>query len=274
VLGLVRLRASIRRWPSPNAQVKVVSIASPAGTRIDGRHRKGNPRVKLRGRTAIVTGSASGIGKALAIGLSKEGAAVAVADIDFANAETAVGEISKQGGNAFAVRVDVSDSASVGAMAKAVLRQFSRVDILVNNAGIVSHYPLLELPEAEWDRVLNTNLKGVLLCVQSVAPSMIESGGGAIINISSVAAEVPTPDYVHYGVSKAGILQLTKSMAVALGPHNIRVNAVQPGPVRTPMNAEILSRPGRWWVRWCSWLPRRRAISQGPACTWMVGMSY
>ena len=200
--------------------------------------------MRLQGKVAIVTGSGRGIGKALAIGLSKEGAAVAVADIDFDNAKATAAEISKQGGSALAVWVDVSDSASVKKMAETVVKRFGKIEILVNNAAIVSHYPLLELPEEEWDRVLNTNLKGVLLCVQSVAPSMIESGGGAIINISSIAADLPNPDLAHYGASKAGILSLTKSMAIALAPHNIRVNAIQPGTIRTPMNIDTLSQPG------------------------------
>jgi NAD(P)-dependent dehydrogenase (short-subunit alcohol dehydrogenase family) len=211
---------------------------------MDEPHKGGKLKMRLQGKVAIVTGSGRGIGKALAIGVSKEGAAVAVADIDSDNAKATAAEISKQGGSALAVWVDVSDSASVKKMAKTVLERFGKVDILVNNAGITSHYPLLELPEEEWDRVLSTNLKSVLLCVQSVAPSMIENRGGAIVNVSSVAADVPTPDYAHYGASKVGVLQLTKSMAIALAPYKIRVNAIQPGTIRTPMNIDTLSEPG------------------------------
>ncbi len=199
--------------------------------------------MRLQGKVAIVTGSGRGIGKALAIGFSKEGAVVAVADIDFDNAKATAAEISKQGGSALAVWVDVSDSASVKKMTETVFKGLGKIDILVNNAAIASRYPLLELPEDEWDRVLNTNLKGVLLCVQSVAPYMIKSGGGAIINISSLGAELPVPELAHYGASKAGVYSLTKSMAVALAPHNIRVNAVQPGTIRTPMNVDRLSQP-------------------------------
>jgi len=240
VFSHLRKRLSrLRRHRSGTA-----STHTPPKTSMDEPHKGGRVKMRLQGKVAIVTGSGRGIGKALAIGVSEEGAAVAVADIDSDNAKATAAEISKQGGSALAVWVDVSDSASVKKMAKTVLERFGKVDILVNNAGITSHYPLLELPEEEWDRVLSTNLKSVLLCVQSVAPSMIENGGGAIVNVSSVAADVPTPDYAHYGASKVGVLQLTKSMAIALAPYRIRVNAIQPGTIRTPMNIDTLSEPG------------------------------
>lgn len=195
----------------------------------------------LTDKVAIVTGAGAGMGAATAAALARAGASVAVADIDAKAAEATAREI---GDRAVAIPVDVASGPSVAAMVDRVVREVGPVDILINNAGIVSHYELLELPEAEWDRVLAVNVKGPLLCTQSVAPSMIAQGGGTIVNMSSIAADLPTPDVAHYGASKAALSQLTKSMALALAPHGIRVNAVQPGTIETHMNAATLADPG------------------------------
>jgi len=199
--------------------------------------------VRFDDRVCLVTGAGSGIGRALALAFAQEGAKVAAADVDIDSARATVAAVEATGGMAHAVQVDVAESTSVRAMAEDVLAQWGRVDVLVNNAGVASRFPALELPEAEWDRVLSINLKGVFLCTQSLAPSMIQRGGGVIVNISSVAAAVPTYDAAHYGASKAGMRQLTKSLAVGLSKHNIRVNAVQPGTILTPMNESALADP-------------------------------
>lgn len=199
--------------------------------------------IRLKGKVAFVTGAGSGIGRAIALGMGREGGAVVVADINLPSARSAASELDQAGARALALELDVSDPKSVKAGVHAALAEFGQVDILINNAGVISSVPVLAMPEDEWDRILNTNLKGVLLCSQSVAPSMIERGKGTIINMSSVAAEVPTPDYAHYGASKAAILHLTRSLAVALGRYGIRVNAIQPGTILSPMNAAALSDP-------------------------------
>jgi NAD(P)-dependent dehydrogenase (short-subunit alcohol dehydrogenase family) len=200
--------------------------------------------MRLQNKVAIVTGAGRGIGKAIALAFAREGAAVVVVDIDAATAQATAAEITQRDRRATALQVDVSSKRSVEHMVHATMEEYGRIDILVNNAAVVDHYPLLELPEEEWDRILNTNLKGTFLCSQSVAKVMLAAGSGVIINLASIAADLPTPETAHYGASKAAIKQLTKSMAVALGKHNIRVNAIAPGTIRTPMNMAILSQPG------------------------------
>jgi NAD(P)-dependent dehydrogenase (short-subunit alcohol dehydrogenase family) len=191
-------------------------------------------------KVAIVTGGAQGMGKAIALALAREGLAVSVADISFPGAETTAAAIVSQSGRAIAVHVDVSQSRSVSRMIDDTLAKFGRLDVLVNNAGIIGHMSILDLTEAEWDRVLAVNLKGTFLCCQFAARAMAVSNGGAIINISSLSAEIPEPECAHYGISKAGVLHLTKSFALALAKHNIRVVAVAPGTIRTPMNDDLL----------------------------------
>ena len=198
----------------------------------------------MRDRIVVVTGGGRGIGRATAVACAREGAIVAVADIDLSGAESTVSLIAERKGQAIPIETDVSRYESVRAMVDQVLARYGGIDALVNNAAIVKHTPPLELSEGEWDEVLAINLKGTLLCCQLVARVMMPKRRGSIINLTSIAADLPTPDYVHYGVSKAGIKHLTKSFAVALGKHNIRVNAVAPGTIRTPMNEEALARPG------------------------------
>ncbi len=200
--------------------------------------------MRLRDRVAIVTGGGQGMGRAIAIALAGEGAAVIVADTDLPKAEATVAAIAERGGRATAMDVDVSQHTSIVRMVEQTLARYGRIDILVNNAGVIGHMPLLELTEKEWDRVLEINLKGTFLCSQQAAKAMLASKGGVIINLSSISADLPEPECAHYGVSKAGVTHLTKSFAVALGKHNIRVIAIAPGTIRTPMTDDFLGRPG------------------------------
>jgi len=200
--------------------------------------------VKLHERVAIVTGGGQGIGRAITVALASAGARVSVADINPRTARETAAVVCNSGGSATAIQVDVSQRASVARMVEHTLSMYGKLDILVNNAGVIGDVPFLELSEAEWDRVLGVNLKGTFFCAQVAARAMIASQSGVIVNISSISAELPEPDCVHYGVSKAGVAHLTKSLAVSLGKHNIRVIALAPGTTLTPMSTEFLGRPG------------------------------
>ncbi|MDQ7849514.1 MAG: 3-oxoacyl-ACP reductase family protein [Armatimonadota bacterium] len=193
------------------------------------------------GRVALVTGAGRGIGRATALALARAGAHVAVnyhTSID--GAEAAVREITGLGRRAIAVRADVADSARVTSMVEAVLRQMGRIDILVNSAGTASRIATTDLTEAEWDRVVDVNLKGAFLCVRAVLPTMMAQRWGRIINISSIAGQTGGRLGAHYAAAKAGLLGLTKFLARELGPWGITVNAVAPSGIPT----DLLSQTG------------------------------
>jgi len=199
--------------------------------------------VRLENKVAIVTGGGRGNGRAIALGFAREGADVAVADINLDNAKSVAGGIRDLGRRGFPVRVDVADRVSVENMVEEVYKEFDRVDILVNNAGVIGRVPFLEVSEEEWDRVLDINLKGAFLCGQAVAKRMVEAGnGGVIINITSIMTERTTPTTVPYCASKGGLRTLTNGMAVALAPYNIRVNAISPPIIWTDMSDALLSK--------------------------------
>jgi NAD(P)-dependent dehydrogenase (short-subunit alcohol dehydrogenase family) len=188
--------------------------------------------LELEGRTALVTGASKGVGKGIALELARRGCRVAVNyNSDDAGARAAVRAIEQAGGSAFAVQANVGLSHQVNRMFEETLARFSRLDVLVNNAGVQTWKPLLELTEAEWDRVLDTNLKGCFLCTQQAARAMKDSGGGSIVNIGSGCNKVAFPNLVDYTASKGGIEQFTKVAAVELGKYKIRVNCVAPGAV-------------------------------------------
>lgn len=186
----------------------------------------------LSGKTALVTGASKGVGKGIALELAREGCNVAVNyHSDPAGASGTCRDIEALGRRAIALQADVGRADEVDRMFAAFSAEFPRLDILVNNAGIQTWKPLLELAEADWDRVIATNLKGCYLCTQRAARLMQASGGGRIINIGSGSNKFAFPKLVDYTTSKGGIEMFTKAAAVELGPHRITVNCVAPGAV-------------------------------------------
>jgi len=189
--------------------------------------------MRLQGKNAVVTGAGSGIGRAIAIGYAREGARVVAGDIDAATADATAETIRAAGGECIAVAVDVAVKAEVDALFAVALGACGRIHVLVSVPGISTTRAFLDLPEEEWDRVLDVSLKGHYLCGQVAARHMTEHGGGAIVNISSICDEVAQADYSHYVASKGGVRMLTKAMAMELAGHGIRVNAIAPGPTDT-----------------------------------------
>lgn len=186
---------------------------------------------RLEGQAALITGAGRGIGKGIALELARAGCRVAVNDIDAEAAAQTVAEIDDIGAEAFAVRADVGSRAEVETMFDFVIASFGRLNLLVNNAGVQTWQPLLEVSEADWDRVINTNLKGTFLCTQFAARHMKDAGGGSIVNIGSGSNKLPFPRLAAYTASKGGIEMFTRVAAVELGPYLIRVNCVAPGAV-------------------------------------------
>ena len=187
--------------------------------------------MRLQGKHALVTGAGRGIGLAIAKALAREGASVAIADLDGGRAEAAAASV---GGRALSIRADVADPESVAAMVGTALEAFGRLDILVNNAGIGGNTPFLETSLEEWRRILDVNLTGAFLVAQAAAREMVRAGGGGrIVNIASLSGQRGGHGRAAYGSAKAGLELLTKVMAVELAPHGINVNAIAPGPIET-----------------------------------------
>lgn len=192
--------------------------------------------MELQGRVALVTGAGRGIGAAIADVLAGRGAGVAVADVNKDAAGSTAQQLDASGNEALAVEVDVSDEKSVAAMVDTVIKRFGKIDILVNNAGVGNFSALPEVEEADWDRVVGINLKGVQLCSRAVLPHMQTAGYGKIVNLASMGGQVGglkvAPDYV---ASKAGVIGLTKSYARYGAQYGILANAVSPGPTESEM---------------------------------------
>lgn len=194
---------------------------------------------RLEGKVAIVTGASGGIGMATARKFAAEGARVVLADLDAARVEALARELADSGARALAVRVDVTDRPSVGAMVVRTLDAFGRIDCLVNNAGITIDARLVKMSAEQFDKVIDVNLKGVFLCTQAVVDTMILQGSGVILNASSVVGLYGNFGQTNYAATKAGLIGFTKTWARELGPKGIRAVAVCPGFVRTPILATI-----------------------------------
>ncbi len=231
---------------------------------------------RFTGKVAIVTGAGQGIGQGIALRLAREGAAVVVAEYNPATAATTTAEIEALGQPALAYPIDIADTAAVRQMVAEVTARFGRIDILVNNAGLVQTKPMLELTEEDWDRLVRVNQRGFFFCLQAVANQMIKqlppelqtptlsdvvslkktdqaetadtdlaNSYGKIVNLSSIAGRRGRPLSTHYAATKAAVISVTQSAALALAPYRINVNAICPGVVPTPMWAQIDQDRGR-----------------------------
>jgi len=199
--------------------------------------------MRLKNKIAIITGAGSGIGRAIALAFSKEGAKIVIADWSEEGGKETTQQIKKQGGEAVFVKTDVSNSGDIDEMVKTCLDNFGQIDILVNNAGIVKFGSLHEMSEEDWDQVLDVDLKSVFLGSKRVIPEMIKQGKGKIINITSIAGMVGFDKTSAYCAAKGGMIALTKEMTLEYAPKKINVNCIAPGVIKTAMTKDMLADP-------------------------------
>jgi glucose 1-dehydrogenase len=200
----------------------------------------------LEGRHALITGASSGIGKATALRLAADGAAVAInhySDHEQGAADAAVAQIREGGGTAIAVQADVGSEQDVQRLVATTVDGLGGLDLLVNNAGIEKQIPLLQMGLSDWEAVIRTNLTGVFLCLREAGKVMVDAGGGVIVNMSSVHEFIPWPGYAHYCASKRAMKLLMQTAARELAEHHIRVVNVAPGAIITPINQSVLDDP-------------------------------
>ena len=198
------------------------------------------PPMRLRGRVAAITGGALGIGRATALLFAEEGATVALGDVQLEAAQQVAQEIGRRGGTAIAIGLDVGDAAQVQTFVDRVVSEFGRLDVMFANAGIAHSAPFLEHPEAQWHRVLRVNLTGVFLCGQAAARQMVrQGGGGRIITTASINGFRGVENLVGYNAAKAGVIELTRTMAVELAQHRITVNSIAPAQIDTRLTRSL-----------------------------------
>jgi NAD(P)-dependent dehydrogenase (short-subunit alcohol dehydrogenase family) len=200
----------------------------------------------LQGKTALVTGGSKGIGFGMASALIRAGAKLAIAGRIETDGVKAVRQLGEHGGEVHFFQADVTEKTQVDRMVREVTERFGQIDILINNAGMNIRKPLLEVEEDDWDAVISTNLKGVFLVGQSAAKQMVRQKSGSIVNISSILGDVAMPNQTSYSASKGGVNQLTKVWAAELASFNIKVNAIAPAYIRTPMTEKWLDDPVRY----------------------------
>ena len=220
--------------------------------------------MKLAGKVAIITGAGSGMGKAIAQAYAREGARVVIADVNLAAAQEVAHDVAATGGEARAVQTDVRDRAQAQAMVDAAVEHFGGVDILVNNAGVGRIIPFLETTNDDWDYMFDVNCKGLLWCSQAAARQMIaQDRGGKIINLASQAGRRGEALVLAYCASKACVISMTQSMALALAPHKINVNGIAPGIVDTPFWVEVDKQFAKL-LGWEVGEPKRRFVESIP----------
>jgi len=222
--------------------------------------------MELANQVALVTGAGQGIGRASALALSAAGAHVLVADINGENAEATARTITETQRRSLAVQADVGDLQHIDRMVRQAVEEFGQIDILVNNAGVTRRADIMELTEADWDRIHRVNAKGVFFCLQRVAREMIPRRSGRIINIASIAGKgYAGTSNAAYAASKGAVIALTKTASQQLGKHNINVNSICPGITRTALSDANLrvraERPASRWRRWTAAAPRASRCS-------------
>jgi len=192
--------------------------------------------MKLEGKAAIVTGAATGIGRAIALAFANEGADVVIADLQKEKADAVAREIRSRGGTSLMVKADVSNGQDVAAMVAATVEAFGRIDILVNNAGIILQAKVVDTTDEQWDKILTNNLKSCFLCCREVVKQMAKQGtGGRIINISSIHATLSEPSAGAYTAAKGGMEAFSRMLATEVAPYKIRVNCIEPGATYTEL---------------------------------------
>jgi len=191
--------------------------------------------MSLKGKNAVVTGGGSGIGRAICLQLARDGAAIAVWDLNQAGAEETAAMIAKEGGRAIACAVDCASTQAIASAAIRTRSEFGPITVLVNNAGISNTCVFTEMTEEVWDRMIRINLKGPFLCTQAIIPDMLAAGWGRIVNISSSSTQTGATKMSHYVASKGGVIGFTKALAMEYAAHGITVNNIPPGFVDTPM---------------------------------------